>query len=82
MEEMQKVKVFPHSWLHVAFSNLVYSVSLYQNAPHDEVPPHLLYLSDARLCADPQRRKHAHHRLFQAGRPLRNDRLRGAAFLS
>ncbi|XP_017339018.1 BTB/POZ domain-containing protein 16 [Ictalurus punctatus] len=26
MEEMQKVKVFPHSWLHVAFSNLVYSI--------------------------------------------------------
>ncbi|KAF4084554.1 hypothetical protein AMELA_G00107460 [Ameiurus melas] len=26
MEEMQKVNVFPHSWLYVAFSNLVHSI--------------------------------------------------------
>ncbi|KAK3529363.1 hypothetical protein QTP70_029476 [Hemibagrus guttatus] len=26
MEEMQKIHVFPHSWLHFTFSNLVYSI--------------------------------------------------------
>ncbi|MCJ8738076.1 hypothetical protein PDJAM_G00031450 [Pangasius djambal] len=26
MEEMQKINVFPHSWLHFTFSNLVYSI--------------------------------------------------------
>ncbi|KAK2866178.1 hypothetical protein Q7C36_002234 [Tachysurus vachellii] len=26
MEEMQKINVFPHSWLHFTFSNLIYSI--------------------------------------------------------